>query len=463
MMKIPKIVIYELNEVPIKLIDLYIKRYPLSSFGELKKNGVLLETITKDNGELHPWSTWPTVHRGVYNDRHNIRFINQDLANSKKYKPIWEILIENNLTIGIFGSLQSYPPLIGKYVKFYLPDTFSPSSHAFPNELSLFQAFNLKLCTNNKAVNRAIKFRNYLDFTGLLFKGLLSFSVFYKTFVHILMEKINKKYKKRRSLIQNILTFSIFFKYLNRFTPDFSTYFTNHVAGMMHRYWKDLFPEDLGLTCDDIDSFKSKLIIDAMHQSNSDLEKLFNLSRNSGINILIASSMGQSAISRKRGETELMLVNFDILCEKLCLKKSNYKLLPAMQPDYCIESVNTDSMLKFRSSIKSLLYSNGENVFEEKYLPTNNRLNISLRRVNDLNNLISILYKNNKYPINELGFEAVKRDIGTAYHIPEGVLGVYGPISSSFEKYDGKKLETSKICPILLNLYHINPPDYINK
>ena len=36
-----------------------------------------------DEGELHPWSTWPTVHRGVNNNLHKIRFINQDLKKCK--------------------------------------------------------------------------------------------------------------------------------------------------------------------------------------------------------------------------------------------------------------------------------------------------------------------------------------------------------------------------------------------
>ena len=102
--------IYELNEVPRRLIDTYIKKYPLSAIAEIVKNGVLLNTFTKDEGGLHPWSTWPTVHRGVDNSIHNIRYINQNLSFSKKYKPIWEILSENQIDVGVFGSLQSYPP-----------------------------------------------------------------------------------------------------------------------------------------------------------------------------------------------------------------------------------------------------------------------------------------------------------------------------------------------------------------
>ena len=79
------------------------------------KEGSFLETYTSDQEELHPWSTWPTVYRGVNNKLHNIRYINQDLTSAdKKYPPVWQILEKNNIDIGIFGTLQSYPPKSSK-------------------------------------------------------------------------------------------------------------------------------------------------------------------------------------------------------------------------------------------------------------------------------------------------------------------------------------------------------------
>ena len=80
-----KLLLYELNEVPKRILELYVKKYPSSSFATLLKNGVLINTYTFDEEELHPWSTWPTVHRGVTNKLHNIRFINQDLKFWKKF------------------------------------------------------------------------------------------------------------------------------------------------------------------------------------------------------------------------------------------------------------------------------------------------------------------------------------------------------------------------------------------
>ena len=113
-----KLIIYELNEIPKQILDFYTNSYPNSNLAKIKKYGLEIDTFTTDQGELHPWTTWPTFYRGVDNTKHNIKFINQELDNT--YPPIWEILIKNDIKVGIFGSLQSYPPIIHKNVEFYL-------------------------------------------------------------------------------------------------------------------------------------------------------------------------------------------------------------------------------------------------------------------------------------------------------------------------------------------------------
>ena len=88
------LIIYELNEVPPKLLDFYISNFPASNLSKLVTKSKYFITHTRDEGELHPWSTWPTLHRGVTNKLHNIRFINQDLTKSSNYPPIWEVLLK---------------------------------------------------------------------------------------------------------------------------------------------------------------------------------------------------------------------------------------------------------------------------------------------------------------------------------------------------------------------------------
>ena len=93
--------------------------------------------------------------------------------------------------------------------------------------------------------------------------------------IHFFKEKINPKYRTRRALIQPILGFDLFYKSLNKFNPQFTTFFTNHVAGIIHRYWIDLFPEDFPENSLKIkDNFKKASVIKAMDIADQQIGKL---------------------------------------------------------------------------------------------------------------------------------------------------------------------------------------------
>ena len=66
------IIFYELNEVPKKIFETYIELKPKSTISKIVNRSNLIETYTHDQGELHPWTTWPTLHRGVNNNYHGI-------------------------------------------------------------------------------------------------------------------------------------------------------------------------------------------------------------------------------------------------------------------------------------------------------------------------------------------------------------------------------------------------------
>ena len=104
------LIIYELNEIPKKVLENFVYKNPKSNLAKLYNNNGFSETFTNDSGELHPWSSWPTFHRGVNSQIHNIKFLNQDFIDAKKFPTIWEKLNLQGFSIGIFGSLQSFPP-----------------------------------------------------------------------------------------------------------------------------------------------------------------------------------------------------------------------------------------------------------------------------------------------------------------------------------------------------------------
>ena len=84
-----------------------------------------------------------------------------------------------------------------------------------------------------------------------------------------------------------MISFKIFLNQLEKNKPEFATYFTNHVAGMMHRYWKYLFPNDFSLSKNKIDKFHSKSILKAMQIADNDLKDLMKFSKRNGYNLLV--------------------------------------------------------------------------------------------------------------------------------------------------------------------------------
>ena len=253
-----KLLIYELNEFPKRLLKEYISLKPNSTLAYIFKKGSFKETITSDYGELHPWSTWPTFYRGVDNSKHGLKFINQDKSFAdQNYPSVWDILSKKNISIGIFGSLQSYPPpQIDENIKFYLPDTFSIDEKSFPKKLEIFQKFNLSIVSDNNAITRNINSLQIKNLIQCLSNRVISLSTLIKLIFQIFKEKIFKKYKLRRSLLQPIIGFDAYFKHLKKEKPSFSTFFTNHLAGMMHRYWYDYFPEDFKVAPRNKSNFK---------------------------------------------------------------------------------------------------------------------------------------------------------------------------------------------------------------
>ena len=105
--------------------------------------------------------------------------------------------------------------------------------------------------------------------------------------------------------MQAILSFDVYEKYLLKKKPEFTTYFTNHVAGMMHRYWDNLFhPKNSRESL-----FNRNSIIEAMDISDGHIGKLLKISESHNYELLMLSSMGQDSIDWKDWVPELFIKN----------------------------------------------------------------------------------------------------------------------------------------------------------
>lgn len=78
-----KIILFELNEVPARVLDAYCAAHGDSELAMLLRHGRRYETLTEDVGNLSPWITWPSLHRGVNNERHLLGDFGQDTADAE--------------------------------------------------------------------------------------------------------------------------------------------------------------------------------------------------------------------------------------------------------------------------------------------------------------------------------------------------------------------------------------------
>ena len=455
-----KLIIYELNEVPEKVLFDFIRKFPNSTLKNFIDNGFFIRTETLDKGELHPWSTWPTVYRGITNDIHSIKYINQDLSKiNKEFPNVWNILEKKGLKIGIFGSLQSYPPLNSDNVKFYIPDTFSPESNCFPSNLNIFQEFNLQLCNENKAISKKISFKSLILFIRLCLSGKISFSSIARIFLHVILEKINPNFRKKRAFIQAIINFDLYKKLLQKNNIDFSTFFTNHVAATMHRYWKDAYGYSERTSYKN--KFSSKLIMQSMELVDKQIKFLNNYSKKNNYDLWIISSMGQDSINRGTYIPETTLKNFEKLIEGLSLKINSYKLMPAMQPDICIKCKSYNALNNLKIAIRDLTDFDNNYLLNYRYKTDSLSINLSITTSQSLYKNKKLIYKKKSYRLQEFGFELITRDPGTAYHIKEGIFLGNNDNKKFLKNLNKETLNTTFIFKLILDFFEINHPKYI--
>ncbi len=428
------LVVYELNEVPWRVVDWYVARRPNSAFVRLLRGAHTLTTVTRDEGELHPWTTWPSLHRGAYNTAHGIKFINQDLSAAAAYPPIWESAVAAGLTVGVFGSLQSYPlpAKVEQDYAFYVPDTFAPRDDSFPASCVPFQRFNLRQTKQDGAQAQNVRLGGSVaaDVLGML-RGGLRFRTLLRLLAHIARERINPLFRARRSVMQAPVAFDFYYALLQVKQPKFSTFFTNHVAGMMHRYWRQSFPEDFPASAvEPGDAFHANSIEFAMDIADEQIAKLMDyVSARKGM-LAIASSMGQEAIDRGAYLGEWRITD----CEKFVRATgwtSPYENVLAMQPDFNFRFVDEAQAHAFAAQMQCLTDSAGASIWKRAQVTTNT-VNMGLSPSPTALQEGQVLVTSpaagaaRLMTLQQMGIERLQRDPGTGYHQPQGTLFFWG-------------------------------------
>ena len=462
-----KIIFFELNEVPYKVIHHFCKLYPGSNLAKVIAAGSKYETFSEDQGHLSPWITWPTVHRGVDNTKHFISDFGQDLNDQEKeYPAIWNMLAQKGIKVGLFGSLHTYPmPDNINNFSFYVPDTFAAGSECFPKKLETFQKFNLSMARESSRVvsskipgREAIQFLMKLPELGFRFKTAADIAG------QIVDERVNKWKVVRRRTYQSVIGFEIFYKQLATAKPDFATFFTNHVASSQHRYWAAAFPEDyenLKLGREWIETYNGEIIY-TMKKADEMIGRLVKfMEKNTDYSLWLLSSMGQHAVEAREIYTDLFVTNGKKFMDNFNLGSGSYELKPSMVPQFNVQ-VHVDKQNEFEEKL-STLRINDQSIHCRQKAAGFYSIDIGFPNLDE--SKIKIELMGQIIPLAHSGMENVKiqdRCGATAYHIPEGSLIIYSPASGKNEK-GVTNISTKDIAPAILRNFNIAPPAYMTK
>lgn len=460
-----KIILFELNEVPLKIIHFFIKARPRSALARIFPRSAQYETFTEDGGHLSPWVTWPTLHRGVTNRQHGISDFGQPLRDiDQAFPSVWKILADKGIRTGVCGSLHSYvPDQSFQEYEFYIPDIFAKEPTCWPKDLESFQAFCLGMARDSaKNVSDKLPAAQARDILLNAHRIGLRASTLVDVARQLLEERLKPWKLVRRRTFQSVLAFDVFYKQLDSKRPDFSTYFTNHVASAMHRYWQATFPEDYEkVTFDEewLQTYHGEIIY-AMQKADEMIGRLADfVDRNDDYSLVITSSMGQEAVDSSPVETLLYVTEPDRFISALGFEKSAWEPRPAMFPQLNVRILDEQKRIDFERAVKTVQI-NGEPIRYRAAADGFFSLDFGHENLPD-------------FTVHIDGRERVAVDVGiknveiqdkagvTAYHIPQGSMLVY---SKKAAQTNGiSQVSTSDICPAILHNYALEVPGYMNR
>ena len=461
-----KLILFELNEVPFRIVDEFCRWRPSSCLARLLPRCSQFESYAEDRGHLSPWVTWPTVHRGVVDERHEISSFGQDLSEvDREFPPLWDILAKQGVSTGVFGSLHSYPlPEPGGNYAFYVPDTFAAGSECFPANVALFQEFNLSMVERSyRNVGRRIAWGPALRM--LARGGELGFRprTLLDMGAQLISERRQPWRRARRRTAQVMLAFDVFMKQLRRTKPAFVTFFTNHVASSMHRYWAAAFPGDYDeLPLDEEWTSRFRNEIDyTMSRLDGLLARLVRfVDRHRDYQLVIATSMGQAAVQIRALKTQLYITDVKRFMHALGMPDLAWERRPAMAPDVNVR-IAAEYAAKFGDALNHLTIA-GKPL--EHFEDRGGFFRIRLGQQDAADSAACVVLFGQEVPIQDLGMSHVEIEDGadcTAYHVPRGALLVYDPLEQSGTK-ERTGVSTLDLAPHILRHFGVRVPDYMS-
>lgn len=457
-----KIVFFELNEVPWRVLEDHMAERPSGALARMTRRAKHFETYAEEQ-DLSPWITWASLHRGVDEGSHGITDFNQELGEvNGAYPSIWELLAKQGVSVGVCGSVHSNPcPSNREDYSFFIPDPFARDSRCWPPVLEAFQDFNLSM--SRKSARNVSSRISWSKVGGVLRTAPqigLRPGTFAQLGCQLVDERLRKWTKVRRRTYQSLLAFDVFMGQLEKSQPAFSTFFTNHVASTMHRFWAARYPNDYGkfeCTPEWVQTYGNEVrwVLDRADDMLARLERFTE--RHPDYEVWITSSMGQEATEAQRAFSQVYLKNLDVFLARLGIAPGTWHERPAMAPRaiFALDGGRNEAL---EAKLEGLAISDrgplgwqhlGDGVYR---IHPGVQKDVKDARINS---------NGEWFPFEEFGFQNIllEDQVGqTAYHIPEGILLKVGAQAAGGAR---ESISTLEVAPMILQEFGLARPGYM--
>jgi hypothetical protein len=266
----------------------------------------------------------------------------------------------------------------------------------------------------------------------------------------------------RRRTYQVVLAFDIFMKQLEVTQPAFSTFFTNHVASSMHRYWAARYPDDYGqfnYDNDWVDTYRHEIAW-TMAKFDAMLARLIRfIAQRPEYALWIATSMGQAATEASEVQTQVYLRDVDRFMRRLGFAPRDWEARPAMLPRVII-AMTSGRAAELAAKLQTIQVAHRGPLPWKQLAADVFRIHPgALQNVRDEVCTVG----GATVPFAELGFAnvAIEDSAGqSAYHIPQGALLIHSPHQPQRAE-TRTEISTLDIAPMILSHFGVDAPPYM--
>jgi hypothetical protein len=263
--------------------------------------------------------------------------------------------------------------------------------------------------------------------------------------------------------------YDLFERQLSKSRPAFATFYTNHVAAAMHRYWAATFAD---APADMDHEWKLRYVAElpaAMGTFAGIFRRLLRwVHTHPEYVVIVAGSMGQDGIAAQKSYDFLTVSDGPRFCSALGLPDGAFTLLPAMAPCVSVEvapefrnsfrdqltgmSIDGTPMIRDHRTFHPLCFDEQDGTFM-LYVAIDDYAGPAVANVRDRD-----------VPFAELGLGMMAHEDGvncTAQHTAEGMLLVYDPRRKYQNGHERPEVLVTDIVPSLLDNFDVERPGYL--